>query len=110
MSDEFGLTNAIERPNATIMGREAYPKFYEKAAAFFYALLQRKPFESNNQRAAVASLVAFCEINKRTIDTKVLDEKTLEHLVRRASTYEEKGVKEETVFSEIRQIFSAAIK
>lgn len=110
VASEFGLNSAIERPKATIFGKDAYPKFYEKAAAFFFALLQNLPFESNNQRAAVASLVAFCEINDRQIDMKILDDKTMEHLVKRATTYREKAVPAETVFSEVRQIFSAAIK
>lgn len=110
ISSEFGLNNSIERPKTTIFGKDAYPKFYEKAAAFFFAMLQNLPFESNNQRTAVASLVAFCELNQREIDVRILDEKTLEHLVKRASTYREKGVPAETVFSEVRQIFSAAIK
>ena len=110
IASEFGLNSAIERPKATIFGKDAYPKFYEKAAAFFFALLQNLPFESNNQRAAVAALISFCDMNEREIDMKVLDEKTMEHLVKRATTYREKDVPAETVFSEIRQIFSAAIK
>lgn len=110
VASEFGLNNAIERPKTTIFGRDAYPRFYEKAAAFFFAMLQNLPFESNNQRAAVASLIAFCELNGRQIDGKVLDEKTLEHLVRHATDYRQKGVPAENVFAEVRQIFSAAIK
>ncbi len=110
VTSEFGLNNSIERPKTTIFGKDAYPRFYEKAAAFFFAFLQNLPFTSNNQRAAVAALVTFCDLNDRQIDTKILDEKTLEHLVKRATTYREKQVPAETVFSEIRQIFSAAIK
>lgn len=109
VASDYALHNAVERPKATIFGRDAYPSFYEKAAAFFFALLQNLPFESANQRAAAVSLVAFCELNGREINTRILDDKTLEHLVRRAATYREKGVAPEEVFSEIRQIFSAAI-
>jgi death on curing protein len=109
VASDYALHSAVERPKATIFGRDAYPAFYEKAAAFFFALLQNLPFESANQRSAVVSLVAFCELNDREINSRILDEKTLEHLVRRAATYREKGVPAEEVFSEIRQIFSAAI-
>jgi death on curing protein len=109
VASDYGLHSAVERPKATIFGRDAYPTFYEKAAAFFFALLQNLPFESANQRAAVVALMAFCELNGREINTRILDDRTLEHLVRRAATYREKGVPPEEVFSEIRQIFSAAI-
>lgn len=109
VESEFGLINAIERPKATIFGRDAYPRFFEKAAAFFFALVQNVPFQSANKRLAIASLMAFCEINDRSIDFKELDEKTVENLVKLAATYQEKGTPPEQVFGEIRAVMFRAI-
>ncbi len=109
VDSDFALRNAVERPQATIFGRDAYPRFFEKAAAFFFALVQNLPFHSANRRLAVAALVAFCELNDRTIDFRALDEKTIEQLTKRASTYREKGVPAEDVFSEIREVMYSAI-
>ncbi|HVR42222.1 MAG TPA: Fic family protein [Thermoanaerobaculia bacterium] len=105
----FGLTNAVERPKTTVFGRDAYPEFYEKAAAFFFALLQNMPFRTGNRRLALASLLAFCELNERTIDGRVLDEKSFENLVKKAATHREHGVPPEDVFQEIRAVMSRAI-
>lgn len=105
----FGLTNAVERPKTTVFGRDAYPEFFEKAAAFFFALLQNLPFKTGNRRLALASLLAFCELNDRSIDGRVLDEKSFENLVKRAATHREHGIPPEEVFQEIRAVMHRAI-
>ncbi|MGH9459250.1 MAG: type II toxin-antitoxin system death-on-curing family toxin [Thermoanaerobaculia bacterium] len=105
----FGLTNAVERPKTTVFGRDAYPDFYEKAAAFFFALLQNLPFRTGNRRLALASLLAFCELNDRAIDGRVLDEKSFEQLVKKAATHREQGIPPEEVFGEIREVMRRAI-
>lgn len=109
VDSQFGLINAIQRPQVTTLGREAYPTFSDKVAAFLFALLTNAPFRGGNRRVALASLVAFCELNDRTIDSRVLDEKTLETLLKRASSYRELGIPPENVFREIREALSRAI-
>ena len=109
IDSQFGLTNAVQRPQLTTLGREAYPTFSEKAAAFVFALLQARPFRGGNRRVALASLFAFCELNNRSIDSRVLDEKTAETLFKRAAAYRELGIPPENVYREIRETMSRAI-
>ncbi|PYQ33611.1 MAG: hypothetical protein DMF57_08905 [Acidobacteria bacterium] len=109
VESQFGLLNAVQRPQITTLGREAYPSFPDKVAAFLFALLTHSPFQGGNRRVALAALFAFCELNKRTIDSRVLDEKTAETLFKRASAHRELGIPPENVFREIREIMSRAI-
>src|SRR5262249_25929653 len=39
VESQFGLINAVQRPQVTTLGREAYPSFPDKVAAFLFALL-----------------------------------------------------------------------
>ena len=39
VESQFGLVNAVQRPQVTTLGREAYPTFPDKVAAFLFALL-----------------------------------------------------------------------
>jgi death-on-curing protein len=105
----FSLTSAVQRPQITTFGREAYPSFPDKAAALVFALLQSRPFRGGNRRVALAALVAFCVLNHRTIDIRMLDEKTAENIVKRASAYRELGVPPENVFRELRDVMNRAI-
>lgn len=109
VESQFGLVNSVQRPQATVFGRDAYPTFSEKAAAFVFAFLQNAPFHGGNRRVALAALVAFCELNGRTIDGRVIDEKTLETLIKRAAGYRDLGIPPENVFREIREMFAKAI-
>ncbi|HKB80784.1 MAG TPA: Fic family protein [Thermoanaerobaculia bacterium] len=109
VESQFGLVNAVQRPQVTTLGREAYPTFSDKVAAFLFALLTNSPFRGGNRRVALASLVAFCELNHRTIDARVLDEKTAETLFKRAAGYRELGIPPENVFREIREVLGRAI-
>lgn len=109
VESQFGLVNAVQRPQVTTLGREAYPSFPDKVAAFLFALLTHSPFRGGNRRVALASLFAFCEINNRTIDSRVLDEKTAETLFKRAAAHREMGIPPENVFREIREILGRAI-
>ena len=93
----------------TTLGREAYPSFADKVAAFLFALLTNSPFRGGNRRVALASLFAFCEINDKTIDSRVLDEKTVETLLKRAAGHRDLGIPPENVFREIREALSRAI-
>jgi prophage maintenance system killer protein len=109
VDSQFGLINAVQRPQVTTLGREAYPSFPDKVAAFLFALLTNSPFRGGNRRTALASLVAFCELNDRTIDSRLLDEKTIENLLKRASAFRELGIAPENVFREIREALNRAI-
>src|SRR5947207_931791 len=109
VESQFGLVNAVQRPQVTTLGREAYPSFPDKVAAFLFALLTNSPFRGGNRRVALASLFAFCELNNKTIDGRVFDEKTAETLFKRAAAYRELGIAPENVFREIREILSRAI-
>src|SRR5213596_1826416 len=109
VESQFGLINAVQRPQVTTLGREAYPSFPDKVAAFLFALLTNSPFRGGNRRVALASLFAFCELNNKMIDGRVVDEKTAETLFKRAAGYRELAIAPENVFREIREILSRAI-
>jgi prophage maintenance system killer protein len=109
VESQFGLVNAVQRPQVTTLGREAYPSFTDKVAAFLFALLTNAPFRGGNRRVALASLFAFVELNGRAVDSRVFDEKTAETLFKRAAAYRELGIPPENVFREIREVLSRAI-
>ncbi|HUP47302.1 MAG TPA: Fic family protein [Thermoanaerobaculia bacterium] len=109
VESQFGLLNAVQRPQITTLGREAYATFPDKVAAFVFALLSYRPFRGGNRRLALASMFAFCELNKRTIDSRVLDEKTVETLFKRAAGHRELGIPPENVFREFRELMTRAI-
>jgi death-on-curing protein len=106
---QFGLINAVQRPQITTLGREAYPTFSEKVAALVFALLQARPFRGGNRRVALASIFAFAELNNRAVDGKVLDEKTAENVVKRAAGHREMGLAPENVYAELRDVLKRAI-
>ncbi len=109
IDSQFGLLNAVQRPQVTTLGREAYPSFSDKVAAFVFALLQSRPFRGGNRRLALASMFAFCELNNRAVDSRIFDEKTAENIVRRAASYREMGIPPENVFREFRELMTRAI-
>lgn len=109
VESQFGLISAVQRPQVTTLGREAYPAFADKVAAFVFALLQARPFRGGNRRVALASLVAFCELNNRSVDTRIFDEKTAETLIKRAASCHEIGIPPENVFREMRELMTRAI-
>lgn len=109
IESQFGLVNAVQRPQVTMLGREAYATFADKVAAFLFALLTNSPFRGGNRRVALAALFAFCELNNRTVDSRILDEKTAENLFKRAASHRELGVPPENIFREIRETMTRAI-
>jgi prophage maintenance system killer protein len=102
----FGLSNAVQRPQVTTFGRDAFATFSDKAAALVFALLQNRPFRGGNRRVALASLLAFAELNNRNV---TLDEKTAESLFRRAGGYREMGLPPENVFRELKETLTRSI-
>jgi death-on-curing protein len=109
VESQYGLINAIQRPQATVFGKDAYATIQEKAAAFVFAILQNGPFRGGNRRLAAASLFAFVELNNKSVDPRVLDEKTLETIIKRASTFSEQGLPPENVFHDLRDVMRRAI-
>ncbi|HET8796860.1 MAG TPA: Fic family protein [Thermoanaerobaculia bacterium] len=109
VESQYALVSAVNRPQITTLGREAYPSFSDKAAALVFALLQTRPFRGGNRRVALATLLAFIELNHRSIDTRIFDEKTAETLLRRAATCRELGIPPENVFRELRETLSRSI-
>jgi prophage maintenance system killer protein len=109
VESQFGLVNAVQRPQVTTLGREAYPTFAEKVAAFVFALLQARPFRGGNRRVALASLIAFCELNNKTVDARVFDEKTAETVLKRAAGYRELGIPPENVYRELKETLTRSI-
>lgn len=107
MESQFGLSSAVQRPQITSLGREVWPNFSDKAAALVFALLQNRPFRGSNKRVALASLVAFCELNAKSVDSKIFDEKTAESLFKKAGR--DSGVPPENAFGELRDVMSRSI-
>jgi death-on-curing protein len=109
VESQFGLLNAVQRPQITTLGREAYATFPDKVAAFIFALLSSRPFKGGNKRVAFASLFAFCEINGKNIDSRIFDEKTAETVFKRAASHRELGIPPENVFREFKELMTRAI-
>jgi prophage maintenance system killer protein len=109
VESQFGLLNAVQRPQITTLGRESYPQFADKVAAFVFALLQARPFQGGNRRVALASIFAFAELNNRSVDSRVLDEKTAETVIKRAAGHREMGLLPENVYAELREVMRKAI-
>jgi prophage maintenance system killer protein len=78
-------------------------------AALVFALLQTRPFRGGNRRVALASLIAFCELNNRSVDSRVFDEKAAENILKRAATCQDLGVPPENAFRELRDVMNRAI-
>lgn len=109
VESQFGLAGAVQRPQLLLLGREAYPAFPDKAAVFIFALLQNRPFQGGNRRLALTSLVAFCELNNRVLDSRVFDEKTAESLLKRVAAHREMGIAPEAVFAELKETLAKSI-
>jgi prophage maintenance system killer protein len=109
IESQFGLISAVQRPQLTTLGKETWPNFPDKAAALVWALLQAKPFRGGNRRVALASLLAFCELNAHALDPRVFDEKTAETLLKRAGNFRELGIPPEDVFRELREVMARSI-
>ena len=109
IDSQFGLVSAVQRPQVTTLGREAYPAFPEKVAALVFALLQARPFRGGNRRVALTALVAFCELNNKTVDARIFDEKTAENILKRAASCRELGIPPENVFRELRDVMTRSI-
>jgi len=63
VSDEGLLQSAIARPQTSVMGEDAYPALWDKAAALLHSLARNHAFVDGNKRTAWASAWAFLRLN-----------------------------------------------
>ncbi|AST94646.1 type II toxin-antitoxin system death-on-curing family toxin [Shouchella clausii] len=57
------LESALHRPKQSVLGKDAYPTIYEKAAALFQSLVQNHCFYNANKRTALWSVEYFLVTN-----------------------------------------------
>lgn len=57
------LESAVFRPQTTVLGDDAYPTLFEKAAALFESLGQNHAFHNANKRTAFTALIVFLNYN-----------------------------------------------
>jgi death-on-curing protein len=62
------LKSAAVRPLVTVMGQDAYPDLFLKAAALLESLSKNHPFLDGNKRTAFISAVIFLEVNGYQFD------------------------------------------
>ncbi|GAA0468537.1 type II toxin-antitoxin system death-on-curing family toxin [Alkalibacillus silvisoli] len=63
VKDPSLLDSAINRPKQSVLGSDAYPSIYEKAAALFESIVKNHAFHNANKRTALASLIIFLKTN-----------------------------------------------
>ena len=57
------LNSAVNRPQQSLFGEDAYKTIFEKAAALFESLAQNHAFHSANKRVAFTGMVQFLRYN-----------------------------------------------
>lgn len=57
------LEAAVQRPRASILGRDAYPDLMTKAAALLHSLARNHPLVDGNKRLAWLATYVFCAKN-----------------------------------------------
>ncbi|MFI6442093.1 type II toxin-antitoxin system death-on-curing family toxin [Streptomyces sp. NPDC050759] len=57
------LGAAAHRPSASVLGQEAYPDLFDKAAALLHSLEINRPFIDGSKRTAWVSCVVFLAMN-----------------------------------------------
>ncbi len=66
---DYGLLeSALARPQATVMGQDAYPSMYGKAGALLHSLAKNHCLVDGNKRLAWLATVVFCYINGLLVD------------------------------------------
>ncbi len=61
------LASAAGRPQATILGEDAYPTFAEKAAALMHSIARNHALVDGNKRLAWSATRVFCLLNGRDL-------------------------------------------
>jgi death-on-curing protein len=62
------LDSAAHRPQATVLGVEAYDTLWLKAAAMMESIIRNRPLAEGNWRLGWVAAVTFCDINGWWVD------------------------------------------
>jgi death-on-curing protein len=62
------LDAAVHRPRASVLGQDAYPDLFTKAAALLHSLARNHPLVDGNKRLAWLSTYVFCAKNGVELD------------------------------------------
>ncbi len=71
------LPAAAGRPQASVIGRDAYETFAEKAAALMHSLARHHALVDGNERLAWAATRVFCLLNGRDLAYAIDDAESL---------------------------------
>jgi len=82
MRDAGLLDAAAYRPQATMLGAEAYPTLWLKAAALLDSIVRTRPLAEGNWRLGWLAVVTFCDLNGWWIDA---DDDTAIDVIRQIS-------------------------
>ena len=63
------LEAAVHRPRASVLGQDAYPDLFTKAAALLHSLARNHPLVDGNKRLAWLATYVFCAKNGVELDT-----------------------------------------
>ncbi|SEI07785.1 MULTISPECIES: type II toxin-antitoxin system death-on-curing family toxin [unclassified Leifsonia] len=63
LRDTVLLRSALERPAATLFGRDAYPDVYAKGAALLHSILRNHALLDGNKRTGWILCVLFFQLN-----------------------------------------------
>ena len=62
------LESAVHRPRASVLGRDAYPDLFSKAAALLHSLAGNHPLVDGNKRLAWLATYVFLAKNGTIVD------------------------------------------
>jgi death on curing protein len=62
------LEAAVHRPRASVLGQDAYPDLFTKAAALLHSLARNHPLVDGNKRLAWLATYVFCAKNGVELD------------------------------------------
>lgn len=63
VKDPNSLDMAVNLIQSTVLGEEAYPSIYEKAAMLMIQIIKKHPFGNGNKRTGFMAAVVFLNIN-----------------------------------------------
>ena len=68
---DLGLLDAaVHRPRASVLGQDAYPDLFTKAAALLHSLARNHPLVDGNKRLAWLATYVFCAKNGVELDPR----------------------------------------
>ena len=74
---DIGLLDAaVNRPRASVLGQDAYPDVFVRAAALLHSLVRNHPLVDGNKRLAWLATYVFCA--KNGIELDPLDDEAYE--------------------------------